>query len=86
MLAKEGKTPLFFAKEKTFLGIIAVADVIKEDSARAVKQLQDMGLRVVMLTGDNENTAKYSKCTVKFGIVRTFLSNQGKDEIIKHVF
>ncbi len=57
-LSNEGKTPLFFAKGKEFLGIIAVADVIKPDSAAAVKELKDMGIRVVMLTGDNERTAK----------------------------
>ena len=57
-LAGEGKTPLFFAKENQFLGIIAVADVIKEDSPQAVRELQNMGIRVVMLTGDNERTAK----------------------------
>ena len=54
--AKEGKTPLFFAKEQKLLGMIAVADVIKEDSPQAVKELQNMGIRVVMLTGDNEPT------------------------------
>lgn len=53
-LAEDGKTPLFFAKEDRLLGVIAVADVIKEESARAVKELQNMGIRVVMLTGDNE--------------------------------
>ena len=57
-LAGDGKTPLFFAKENQFLGIIAVADVIKEDSPQAVRELQNMGIRVVMLTGDNERTAK----------------------------
>lgn len=57
-LAEEGKTPLFFALEKELLGIIAVADVIKEDSPRAIKELQDMGIHVVMLTGDNERTAQ----------------------------
>ena len=57
-LAKEGKTPLFFAKDGKFLGIISVADVIKEDSRKAVRELQSMGIRVVMLTGDNEQTAK----------------------------
>jgi Cu2+-exporting ATPase len=57
-LAEEGKTPLFFAKGKELCGMIAVADVIKEDSPRAVKELQNMGIRVVMLTGDNEKTAK----------------------------
>lgn len=57
-LAEQGKTPLFFARDGQFLGMIAVADVIKEDSAQAVKELQNMGLHVVMLTGDNERTAK----------------------------
>ncbi len=57
-LSEEGKTPLFFAKDDTLLGIIAVADVIKEDSAKAVKELKNMGIHVVMLTGDNERTAK----------------------------
>ena len=57
-LSKEGKTPLFFAQSGSLLGIIAVADTIKEDSAQAVKQLRNMGIKVVMLTGDNEQTAK----------------------------
>lgn len=56
-LAEQGKTPLLFASEDRLAGIIAVADVIKEDSPRAVKELQNMGIRVVMLTGDNERTA-----------------------------
>ena len=56
-LADEGKTPLYFAKGNKILGIIAVADEIKEDSAEAVKELHNMGLHVVMLTGDNEKTA-----------------------------
>ena len=57
-LAEEGKTPLFFSRDDRMLGIIAVADVIKEDSPEAVRQLQNMGIQVVMLTGDNERTAK----------------------------
>lgn len=57
-LAEEGKTPLFFAKAGKLLGIIAVADTMKEDSAQAIKQMQGMGLKVVMLTGDNEKTAR----------------------------
>ncbi len=57
-LSKEGKTPLFFGKNGRLIGIIAVADVIKEDSPKAVKELQNMGIHVVMLTGDNERTAK----------------------------
>ena len=56
-LSSEGKTPLFFAKDGMLLGMIAVADVIKEDSAKAVKELQNMGIEVIMLTGDNERTA-----------------------------
>ena len=56
-LAREGKTPLFFSKNSFLVGMIAVADVIKEDSPQAVHELQDMGIHVVMLTGDNERTA-----------------------------
>lgn len=57
-LSEEGKTPLFFAEGNKLIGIIAVADVIKEDSSQAVKDLQNMGIHVVMITGDNERTAK----------------------------
>ena len=57
-LASAGKTPLFFAKENRLLGMIVVADVIKEDSPQAIKELKAMGIHVVMLTGDNERTAK----------------------------
>ena len=57
-LAMEGKTPLLFARNKKLVGIIAVADVIKEDSSQAIRELQNMGIRVVMLTGDNERTAR----------------------------
>ena len=57
-LAEQGKTPLFFSRDTTFLGTIAVADTIKEDSPEAIRQLRALGLRVVMLTGDNERTAK----------------------------
>ena len=57
-LAEEGKTPLLFAKSGVLIGIIAVADVIKKDSPQAVRELQNMGIRVVMLTGDNERTAQ----------------------------
>ena len=53
-----GQDAAVFAKENRLLGVIAVADVIKEESARAVKELQNMGIRVVMLTGDNERTAR----------------------------
>ena len=57
-LAEEGKTPLFFSMDSRMIGIIAVADTIKEDSPQAVKELKDMGIHVVMLTGDNERTAR----------------------------
>ena len=56
-LAGQGKTPLFFSRDKALLGVIAVADVMKEDSPQAVRELQSMGIRVVMLTGDNQRTA-----------------------------
>ncbi|RKI38937.1 heavy metal translocating P-type ATPase [bacterium D16-51] len=56
-LAQEGKTPLFFGRNNSLVGMIAVADVIKEDSPQAVRELQNMGIHVVMLTGDNERTA-----------------------------
>ena len=57
-LSEEGKTPLFFAENGHLMGIIAVADVIKEDSPRAIQELKNMGIHVVMLTGDNERTAR----------------------------
>ena len=57
-LSNEGKTPLFFACDNQLCGIIAVADILKEDSPQAIKEMQNMGIHVVMLTGDNERTAK----------------------------
>lgn len=57
-MASQGKTPLFFSEDGRLMGIIAVADVMKEDSPQAIKELQNMGIHVVMLTGDNERTAK----------------------------
>ncbi len=56
-LSEEGKTPLFFAQDNQLLGMVAVADIIKQDSALAIQELQNMGIEVVMLTGDNEKTA-----------------------------
>lgn len=56
--AGEGKTPLYFVRDSVFLGMIAVADTMKEDSPKAIRELQEMGLRVIMLTGDNEKTAQ----------------------------
>ena len=64
MLAKQGKTPLFFANESSFLGIVAVSDTVKSDSTSAIKELDNMGIQVVMITGDNEQTAKAMAKTV----------------------
>ncbi len=82
-LAEEGKTPLFFAREGKLAGIIAVADVIKEDSPRAVKELQNMGIRVVMLTGDNERTAKAIGAQAGVDQVIAGVLPDGKEQIIR---
>jgi Cu+-exporting ATPase len=63
-LANEGKTPMFIAKDKTLIGIIAVADVLKENSEKAIKQLHELGIKVAMITGDNKRTAKAIAKTV----------------------
>ena len=82
-LAKEGKTPLYFALEDKLLGVIAVADVIKEDSAHAVKELQNMGIRVVMLTGDNERTAKAIGAQAGVDEVIAGVLPDGKERVIR---
>ena len=82
-LAGDGKTPLFFAKENQFLGIIAVADVIKEDSPQAVRELQNMGIRVVMLTGDNERTAKAIGAQEGVDEVIAGVLPDGKESVIR---
>lgn len=82
-LAEDGKTPLFFAKEDRLLGVIAVADVIKEESARAVKELQNMGIRVVMLTGDNERTAKAIGRQAGVDEVIAGVLPEGKESVIR---
>ena len=81
--ATAGKTPLFFAKEDTYLGMIAVADVIKEDSPQAVKELQKMGIRVVMLTGDNERTAKAIGAEAGVDEVIAGVLPDGKEAVIR---
>ncbi len=81
--AMQGKTPLFFAKDDTYLGMIAVADVIKEDSPQAVKELQNMGIRVVMLTGDNERTAKAIGAEVGVDEVIAGVLPDGKEAVIR---
>lgn len=82
-LAEEGKTPLFFAAEGKLIGIIAVADVIKEDSPRAVKELQNMGLRVVMLTGDNERTANAIGKQAGVDEVIAGVLPDGKEQVVR---
>lgn len=83
-LAEEGKTPLFFAEDKLF-GMIAVADVIKEDSRQAVEELQDMGIHVVMLTGDNERTAKAIGKQAGVDEVIAGVLPDGKENVIRHL-
>ena len=82
-LAEEGKTPLFFAKDGKLLGIIAVADVIKEDSPQAVRELQNMGIHVVMLTGDNERTARAIGRQAGVDEVIAGVLPEGKESVIR---
>lgn len=82
-LAEEGKTPLLFAREDKMLGIIAVADVIKEDSPQAVSELQHMGIRVVMLTGDNERTARAIGKQAGVDEVIAGVLPEGKESVIR---
>ena len=82
-LAGDGKTPLFFAKDDHFMGIIAVADVIKEDSPQAVRELQNMGIRVVMLTGDNERTARAIGAQAGVDEVIAGVLPDGKESVIR---
>ena len=82
-LANQGKTPLFFACDEQLIGIIAVADVIKEDSPQAVKELQNMGIRVVMLTGDNERTAKAIGKQAGVDHVIAGVLPEGKESVIR---
>ena len=82
-LAEEGKTPLFFAEDGRFIGIIAVADMIKEDSPQAVKELQNMGIHVVMLTGDNERTAQAVGRQAGVDEVIAGVLPEGKESVIR---
>ena len=83
--AMEGKTPLLFAREDTLLGIIAVADVMKEDSAEAIKQLRNMGISVVMLTGDNERTAQAIGRQAGVDEVIAGVLPEGKESVIRRL-
>ena len=84
-LAEDGKTPLFFAKDGKLIGIIAVADVIKEDSSQAVRELHGMGIRVVMLTGDNERTAKAIGHQAGVDEVIAGVLPEGKESVIRNL-
>ena len=82
-LAEQGKTPLYFAADGRVLGLIAVADVIKEDSPRAVRELQNMGIHVVMLTGDNERTARAIGAQAGVDEVIAGVLPDGKEQVIR---
>ena len=82
-LAEAGKTPLFFGNAERLLGVIAVADVIKEDSPQAIKELQNMGIHVVMLTGDNERTAKAIGQQAGVDEVIAGVLPEGKEQVIR---
>ncbi len=81
-LAVQGKTPVFVSNENKLLGIIAIADVIKDESAYAIKELEDMGINVVMITGDNENTAKAIGKIAGVDNVIAGVLPQGKESVI----
>lgn len=83
--ASQGKTPLLFAKNNKLMGIIAVADIIKEDSAQAIKELQNMDIKVVMVTGDNERTSNAISKEVGTDDVIAGVLPDGKEEIIKQL-
>ena len=82
-LAEAGKTPIFFSMDEQLAGIIAVADVIKEDSPQAVRELQNMGIRVVMLTGDNERTARAIGAQAGVDEVIAGVLPDGKESVIR---
>ena len=84
-LATEGKTPLVFARDEKLLGIIAVADVIKSDSPDAIRQLRNMGVRVVMLTGDNERTARAIGAQAGVDEVVAGVLPDGKEQVIRQL-
>ena len=82
-LAENGKTPLLFSIDNKLLGIIAVADTIKEDSPKAIKELQNMGIRVVMLTGDNEKTANAIGTLAGVDEIIAGVLPDGKEKVIR---
>ena len=82
-LAEEGKTPLFFARDGRLIGIIAVADVVKEDRPETIRELRNMGIHVVMLTGDNERTAKAIGAQAGVDEVIAGVLPDGKESVIR---
>ena len=84
-LAEQGKTPLLFAQDNQLLGVIAVADVIKEDSPEAIRELKNMGVRVVMLTGDNERTARAIGAQAGVDEVVAGVLPSGKEAVIRRL-
>ena len=84
-LANEGKTPLLFSKDGRLLGMIAVADTIKEDSPRAVRELQEMGISVIMLTGDNRRTAEAIGRQAGVDLVIPEVKPDGKEAVIRQL-
>jgi Cu2+-exporting ATPase len=84
-LARQGKTPLFFAREGQFLGIIAVADTMKADSPQAIRRLHDMGIRVVMLTGDNAQTAQAIGSMAGVDEIVAGVLPDGKEQVIREL-
>lgn len=84
-LSEEGKTPLVFARNKSIIGIIAVADRIKPDSAEAVSELKELGVKVVMLTGDNERTARAIGAQTGVDEVIASVLPDGKEEVIRNL-
>ena len=82
-LAAQGKTPLLFVREKAYIGTIAVADVMKDDSAEAIKEMKNLGIHVVMLTGDNEKTARAIGAQAGVDEVIADVLPDGKDAVIR---
>lgn len=82
-LSNDGKTPLLFAKEENLIGVIAVADTIKQDSPEAIKQLKNMGIKVVMLTGDNKRTADAIGKQTGVDMVISDVLPDGKEAVVK---
>ena len=84
-MAKEGKTPLFFSYDNAYLGMICVADTMKEDSPQAIKEMQNMGIQVVMLTGDNQETAQAIGSKAGVDEVIAGVLPDGKESVIRNL-